>query len=273
MRCDAYHAFSSISKPFTLERLGILYLNVAILFQVAEYIDPEEEWDDPTIRLYLDSADVTAWGKWAETGIIHGFTTNPTILKRDGVACTIHSMRSLTRHAFELGVNELQLQAWGATMQEIYSCALDLTELDPRVVVKIPLTLDGLKAAKRLSDDDVPFTITGVYSVHQVVTALSAGASYIAPYLGRMNDAGKDGVELISQMQSIVDMTTLHDGDCRLLVASLRSTEDIEALASEGCNTFTISPAIAQELVSEPLTLQAAEIFEQHAAEMGAKDK
>lgn len=242
-------------------------------FVDAGFIDVDDGWDDPSMRLYLDSADTTEWGKWVETGIFYGFTTNPTILKRDEVPCTVHAMRSLTRHAFELGANELQLQAWGATMQEIYSCALDLTELDPRVIVKIPLTVEGLKAAKRLSDDDVPFTVTGVYSVHQVVTALAAGASYIAPYLGRMNDAGKNGLELISQMQSILEMTTLEDGDCRLLVASLRSADDIAALAAEGCNTFTISPKVAEELVSDPLTLQAVEIFEQHASEMGAKDK
>lgn len=101
-------------------------------------------------------------------------------------------MRQLARHAFELEARELQLQAWGTTMPELYSCALDLSELDQRVVVKLPMTIEGLKAACRLWDDGIEYTMTAVYSTHQVVTALAAGASYVAPYLGRMNDAGKN---------------------------------------------------------------------------------
>jgi transaldolase len=202
---------------------------------IAEFTEIED-YDDPYLRLYLDSADQAGWEKWAESGIIYGITTNPTILKRSNVPCTLPTMRQIARHAFELDFAELQLQAWGATMQEIYSCALDLTELDPRIVVKIPLSMEGLRAAKRLCNDDVAFTLTGVYSVHQVVTAMTAGASYIAPYLGRMNDAGKNGIEDIAKMQTIVDMMSTYDGECRLLVASLRSAEDIAALASEGCN-------------------------------------
>lgn len=150
------------------------------------------EDDDASTRLFLDSADVKSWEKWAETALFFGFTTNPTILRRDGVQCTMPAMRQLARQAFELEVEELQLQAWGDTMAELYHCGLDLYELDPGIVVKIPITFEGLKAARRLIDDDVPVTLTGVYSAHQVVTAVAAGATYAAPYLGRMNDAGKD---------------------------------------------------------------------------------
>lgn len=234
--------------------------------------DDEEdiEFDDPYPRLFLDSANQKEWEKWVETGLFYGFTTNPTILKRDNVACTAPSMRQLARHAFELDAGELHLQAWGSTMADLYSCALDLYELDSRIVVKLPMTLEGIKASRRLVDDGVPVTFTGVYSAHQAVTALAAGASYIAPYLGRMNDAGKNGIQEIACMQSILDMQTSYDGEVRLLVASIRSADEIAVLAAEGCNTFTISPAVAEQLVSEPLTLAAAEVFEEHAAEMGA---
>lgn len=154
-------------------------------------MDGEGE-DDPSMRLYLDSADYGEWKKWADTGMFYGFTTNPTILKDADVHCTLPSIRQLSRLAFELDVQELQLQAWGSTMAEMYSCALDLAELDTRVVVKLPITMDGILAGRRLVDDGVPITFTAVYSSHQVVTALSTGAKYVAPYLGRMNDAGKD---------------------------------------------------------------------------------
>lgn len=271
-----------------------------------DYVEYEE--DDPSLRLYLDSADTTEWAKWAEAGIFYGFTTNPSILKRDGVQCTVPAMRNLSRHAFDLGAEELHLQAWGTTMAELYSCGLDLVELDSRVLVKLPMTLEGMKAANRLVADGVPITMTAVYSVHQIATAMALGASYIAPYLGRMNDAGKNvrffflfffwrvmlfnssvfyvcqfnqlspcshsfvmqGLDDIAKMQSIIDMCQYYDGETRLLVASIRSADEIGVLAAEGCNTFTISPAVANQLVADPLTLQAAELFQEHAAEMGA---
>jgi len=78
------------------------------------------------------------------------------------------------------------------------------------------------------------------------------------------------GIEEISKMQEIIDMSSTYEGDTRLLVASIRSADEIATLAANGCNTFTISPAIAMDLVSDPLTMQAAEVFEEHAAEMGA---
>jgi len=225
---------------------------------------------DPSMRLYLDSADYTQWKKWAETGMFYGFTTNPTILKRDGIKCTLPSIRQLTRLAFELDVDELQLQAWGDTAASMYSNALDLAELDTRVVVKVPMTMDGIQTARRLVNDGVPVTFTAVYSVHQAVTALSVGAQYIAPYLGRMNDAGKDGFESVAGMQAVVDMSQEKEGETRLLVASIRSADELAVLAVSGCNTFTISPAVAEELVSDPLTVAAAAVFEEHAKEMGS---
>jgi transaldolase len=201
--------FSGINSKFTVLRNTQKIFPMIVRSSGEDAADPEEgeegdyatyvfgeddleDEDDPSIRLYLDSANTLEWKKWAETGMFYGFTTNPTILKRDGVHCTLPSIRQLTREAFGLDVQELQLQAWGDTMAEMYSCALDLAELDTRVVVKLPVTMDGILTARRLVNDGVPVTLTAVYSVHQAVTALSLGASYVAPYLGRMNDAGKD---------------------------------------------------------------------------------
>lgn len=226
--------------------------------------------NDPSMRLYLDSADIQEMKKWADTGMFYGCTTNPTLLKRSGVHCTLPSIRQLTRHAFELDIQELQLQAWGDTVAEMYSCALDLAELDTRVVVKVPITMEGIQTAKRLVNDGVPVTFTAVYSVHQVITALSVGAHYVAPYFGRMGDAGKDAVSDVAAMQGIIDMSTECSGEVRLLVASIRSADEIAQLATQGCNTFTISPEVAQQLVSDPLTEAATNLFDEHAREMGS---
>lgn len=226
---------------------------------------------DSEMRLYLDSANVKEWEMWAETGLFYGFTTNPTILKRDDVSCNIASMRHLAREAFALKVEELQLQAWGATAAEMYSCGLDLMDIDSRILVKLPVTLEGAKAAAKLVADGAPVTMTGVYAAHQVVTSLALGAAYAAPYVGRMTDAGKNGIEEVIRMQEVVDQCT-EEGGMRLLVASIRSADEIAELAVGGCNTFTISPAVARQLFDVGLTNDAAVVFQQHANEMGAKD-
>jgi transaldolase len=161
------------------------------------------------MRLFLDSADQKQWEEWAETGLFYGFTTNPSILKRDNVQCTLQALRNLTRHAVDLDVEELQIQAWGSTWNDLYSCGLDLYELDSNIItVKVPMTQAGVKAAHRLMLDDVPVTLTGVHSTHQVVTALAVGGFYVAPYLGRMNDAGKNVRRLF--ILSFFLFTSLH---------------------------------------------------------------
>ncbi|GAB4819137.1 hypothetical protein N2152v2_006183 [Parachlorella kessleri] len=228
-------------------------------------------WPDSSLQLYLDSADTRSWRRWADTGLFYGFTTNPTILKRDKVQCTPSSLKQLAAEAFSCGAAELQLQAWGRTAGQLADVGKKLFDIDDRIVVKVPITLEGVKAAKVLDEEDVPFTLTGIYAPHQVVTALACGASYAAPYLGRMNDAGKQGFEAIVKMQDIISLDDSDEGCMRLLVASIRSADEIANLAAEGCNTFTISPAVADMLFGEDLTNKAAEAFQQDAEEMGAK--
>lgn len=229
----------------------------------AEEIFEDYEFDT-NMRLYLDSANVEEWGKWAETGLFYGFTTNPTILKRDGVACNITSMRQLVREAFTLEVEELQLQAWGSTAAEMYACGMDLLDLEGGIVVKLPITLEGAKAAKLLIANGAPVTMTGVYAAHQVVSSLAMGAAYCAPYVGRMTDAGKNGMEEAVRMQKIMDLG-VEDGSVRLLVASIRSADEVATLAAEGCNTFTLSPAVAAQMFDVQLTNEAADLFQEHA--------
>ncbi|EIE27334.1 putative transaldolase [Coccomyxa subellipsoidea C-169] len=176
-------------------------------------------------------------------------------------------LKVLAQQAFSLGAQELQLQAWGGTAGRLYSVGLDLAALDTRIVVKLPITDAGVEAAGLLRSQGVRLTLTGVYTAHQAFTAMAAKADYAAPYLGRMNDAGKNGRGEIVSMQQMIDAM---GSSMRLLVASVRSPEDIVALASRGCDTFTISPQCADQLFGEPMTWQAAQQFERDAASLGA---
>ena len=166
--------------------------------------------------------------------------------------------------ARELGVPELHLQAWGTDAAALESCGRALAALAPGVItVKLPITAAGLGAARPLIAGGIPVTFTACYEAAQVLLAAALGAAYIAPYLGRINDQGRDGhAELLTMQRALGAIGS----GTRLLVASLRSPGDLTRLAAGGCDTFTISPAIAAALLDNPHTAAAAAQFERDAA-------
>ena len=215
------------------------------------------------LRLFLDTADVAQWQRWLPTGLFHGVTTNPTLLKNLGLECRLDTLQSLVEQAVALGAHEVQVQAWGGSEAQYVETGRTIASLDARVTVKIPITEDGVRAARHLTREEKSITLTALYATHQAVTASALGVAYAAPYLGRLGDAGRDGQAIVRQMQAIVRSS---DAPTRILVASIRSVDDIAALVADGLDTFTFSPAIAEQLFSDSLTLQAADTFEEHAA-------
>ena len=218
------------------------------------------------LRLLLDSADPSAWAEWLPTGLFRGITTNPTLLRRAAQPCRLDQLEALTAQALALGVQELHLQAWGA---DLLACGRALVQLAPgRIWVKLPITRAGAAAARCLIAEGCPITFTACYEPAQVLLAAALGADYIAPYLGRISDLGRDGHAELARMQRIVDAVAPSGqaiSQLRLLVASLRSADDLARLAAEGLDTFTISPAIAAELFAVEPTLAAAAQFERDA--------
>ncbi|GIL89170.1 hypothetical protein Vretifemale_16983 [Volvox reticuliferus] len=201
-----------------------------------------------------------------------GITTNPSILEKDGQRCTLSNLSRLCRIGEELGVREMQFQAWGDSAQSMVSVALDLFGMNPNlVVVKLPCTLEGFQAAALLRESAVRVTMTAMYTSSQVLLAQSVGAEYAAPYLGRMNDAygNNQGYKEVVQMQRIL---TSQKARTRLLVASIRDAFTMASLAAEGCDTFTISPSVASKLFKVTYTLDAVDQFEAAARRMGAYD-
>lgn len=154
-------------------------------------------------------------------------------------------------------------QTWGATAKEMVNNGLRLAGIGPEITVKVPITRIGIEAASDLTAESVATTMTGIHCPHQAFTAMAMGADYAAPYLGRMNDAGRDGFGAIEAM---LRMTTASESAMRVLVASVRSVEDIERLAAVGGNTFAVPPAVGDQLFQDELTLEAAAAFEDAVA-------
>jgi len=194
-----------------------------------------------------------------------GITTNPTLLKQAKQPCTLENIKFLTKEAKKLNCKELHIQAWGENPIDIFNCGIAIGKLaSPKmpIYVKIPISEEGVKASSRLRKSNINITFTACFDVKQVLIASAVGASYIAPYLGRMNDEGKDGKLALKNMQKILDKTY---SNCKILVASIREVNEITDLASHGIRTFTINSKIAESLLTCDSTKKAVIQFQQDA--------
>lgn len=210
------------------------------------------------LRLYIDSANPDDWDTYLATGMFYGVTTNPKLLIKSGVEFKINAMKKLAKTAFGLGAQEIHLQIWGDEPEEMLEVGKELAAIDKRVMVKVPIDITGILLANQLITGGANVTLTALHFAQQVVTAVAMGAKYAAPYLGRMNDAGMDGMREVRTMGRIIDRTL---SPLRLLVASIRSSEDLVTLASRGLNTFTLVPPIIHDMMENELTRLAVESF------------
>lgn len=212
-------------------------------------------------HLYLDSAELSELRACLPHPVIHGVTTNPSLLKRAGVGRD--GLTALLQTAIELGAKQVQAQVSAPQADAMLEDAERLLRPFERgqLVVKIPATREGLRAGAQLSARGVPVTYTAVYVLEQAHFAAQLGAAYAAPYLGRLEDAGVDGLALIGQMQSV-----LQGSGTRLLVASVRSRDAYLALLRIGVGAITIPPRLFAGLVDHESTLAAERAFLADAA-------
>lgn len=214
-----------------------------------------------TYRLFIDSVNPTDWDPGLARGWLHGVTTNPHLISRAGKKVDLATAQDLVAHARKRNICELQLQATGGTATELHASAAALRGLWDKVTIKIPATAAGFEAAAPLCRQGYHVTLTACYTVHQAMLAASIGARYIAPYYGRMLDAGLDADQRLDAMLEIGRRENV-----RVLVASIRSIEQLVALATRGFDTFTITAALAVQLGIDAQSDAAAEDF-MHAAE------
>lgn len=212
-------------------------------------------------HLYLDSADLADLKTCLPHPVVHGVTTNPTLLQRAGVGRA--ALPDLLKRCIDLGARQVQAQVYSSDADGMLEDARALlSHFDPgQLVVKIPATRQGLDAGARLIAQGVPVTFTAVYAPEQAHFAAQLGAAYAAPYLGRLEDAGVNGLALIGQMQSLVAQRPSSATRTRLLVASIRSREAYLSLLGLGVGAITIPPRLFAELLDHPATLAAERGF------------
>jgi TalC/MipB family fructose-6-phosphate aldolase len=212
------------------------------------------------VALYIDSAERSVVEPLLSTGLFRGIATNPTLLSRAGLRQD--DLPEFHRWAVDRGAETVFMQTLGTTPETIVRSGRALRDLGEGIVVKVPATRAGLTAARTLADDQVPVLLTAVYHPAQALVAIAVGAAFIAPYVGRMDDHGRDGVRSALTIQQVVGGT-----GTRVLVASLRNLDDVAALAAGGVSDFALNPDLAAALLADEFTDAAAAEFEAAATQ------
>lgn len=215
-----------------------------------------------TYRLFIDSANPAEWDRARARGWLHGVTTNPLIISRAGKRVDMTTAADLVQEAKKRDLAEIQLQVTGHTATEMLASGRALREFWGKVTVKVPATAAGFEAASILCREGAIVTITACYTAHQTMIAAAIGARYVAPYYGRMLDAGLDADNRLEAMLRIADLQE----NLGVLVASIRTIEQLETLTARGFDTFTLSASIA-DLVGQSADSDAAAADFMRAAE------
>ena len=205
------------------------------------------------MQLFLDSTDVALIRDLAATGLVDGVTTNPSLIAKSG--------RNMLDVIAEIcGIVDGPVSAEVASMetQGMLAEGRKLAGVAPNVVVKVPLTREGLIATAEFCAEGIQTNVTLCFSAAQALLAAKAGASYISPFIGRLDDHGAEGMELISEIRAIYDN---YDFDTEILAASVRNPAHVAQAALSGADCCTIPPDVFQALFKHPLTERGLQQF------------
>jgi len=205
------------------------------------------------MKLYLDTANVEEIRQAANWGVICGVTTNPSLAAKED-----EDFLTILNSICNLVNGPISAEVIAMDYEGIVKEARQLAGVHKNVVIKIPVMPEGMRAVKTLAAEGIRVNVTLVFSVNQALLASRAGAAYVSPFLGRLDDIGQTGVELV---RDIVDMIDLHDLDTEVISASIRHPEHVPAVALAGSHIATIPFKVLEQMFKHPLTDAGIEKF------------
>lgn len=205
------------------------------------------------MNLFLDTADIAVLRLLADTGLVDGVTTNPTLISKSGRA-----IREVIAEICDLVEGPVSAEVAASQTEGMLAEGRALASIAPNVVVKLPMTKDGLIACRVLAEEGIQTNVTLCFSAAQALLAAKAGAAYVSPFIGRLDDAGQDGMQLIHDIRAVYDNYAF---DTEILAASIRSAEHVEAAAIAGADCATVPPPVFEALFKHPLTETGLELF------------
>lgn len=206
------------------------------------------------MKFFVDSADLADIQELAATGMVDGVTTNPSLVAKSG-----RDFKELIAEICDAVSGPVSAEVTALEADAMLKEADELLAIADNVCIKVPLTWDGLKATRRLADKGKMVNVTLCFSANQALLAAKAGAAFISPFVGRLDDIAADGMGLIADIRQIYD--NYPELETEILVASVRSPEHIRAAALIGAEVSTLPPDVLKSLINHPLTDKGLDAF------------
>jgi len=198
------------------------------------------------MKIFLDTANLESIRRFNDMGLLDGITTNPSLLAKEG-----GDPRSYMEEIAKIIKGDVSLEVVSTDYDGMLSEGRRLREYGQNVVVKVPMTPDGLRACKTLSSEGIPVNVTLVFSPNQAVLAAKSGARYVSPFIGRLDDIGHTGMGLIAEIKEIFSN---YDFKTEILVASVRHPQHVVDAGKIGAEVVTLPPAVLDKMLRHPLT-------------------
>jgi transaldolase len=205
------------------------------------------------MKFFVDTAEIKDIRDLYETGLLDGVTTNPSLIAKSG-----RQFKDVIKEICSIVPGPVSAEVAATDYDGMIAEGHVLAKLAENVVVKVPLTIDGLRATKTFSKEGIKTNVTLCFSPNQALLAAKVGATYISPFIGRLDDINADGVELIENIRTIYDN---YDFTTQILAASIRTPNHITEVALAGADVATIPPAVIYKLADHPLTKSGLEQF------------
>lgn len=205
------------------------------------------------MKFFVDSADVAAIAELADLGMVDGVTTNPSLILKSG-----RDILEVTKEICAIVSGPVSAEVVALKSEDMIAEGRKLAAIAPNIAVKVPLTWDGLKTCKVLSGEGFMVNVTLCFSANQALIAAKAGATFISPFIGRLDDINVDGMDLIGDIREIYDN---YGFKTQILAASIRTVNHVTQCALVGADVITAPPAVIKSLASHPLTDKGLEQF------------
>lgn len=215
------------------------------------------------MKFFLDTAEISEIREMAETGMVDGVTTNPSLIMKSG-----RDILEVTKEICSIVEGPVSAEVVATEAEAMIAEGRKLAEIAPNIAVKVPLTWDGLKACKTLSGEGKMVNVTLCFSANQALLAAKAGATFISPFIGRMDDISIEGMDLIQEIRQIYDN---YHFSTEILAASIRTVNHVKASALIGADVITAPPSVIKALASHPLTDKGLAAFMKDWASTGQK--
>lgn len=215
------------------------------------------------MKFFVDTAEVAEIKALIPTGLVDGVTTNPSLVAKSG-----RNFREMIAEVCAIQSGPVSAEVTALETEAMIAEGRSLAKIAKNVVVKLPLTLKGIAACKTLTGEGIKTNVTLCFSVNQALIAAKAGASYISPFIGRLDDIGQDGMELIREIRAVYDN---YGFTTEILAASIRSPQHMRESALAGADVATAPPAVIKALANHPLTDKGLEAFLADWAKTGQK--